>query len=24
EEAHTRWEAQFSAYTCYGRGEKER
>lgn len=24
EEAHTRWEAQFSAYTCYGEGEKER
>ncbi|QYX42053.1 hypothetical protein K1Y82_12485 [Bacillus inaquosorum] len=24
ESAHTRWEKQFSAYTCYGRGEKER
>lgn len=24
EDAHTRWEKQFSAYTCYGRGEKER
>ncbi|MER0467333.1 hypothetical protein ABR330_11820 [Bacillus cabrialesii subsp. cabrialesii] len=24
EGANTRWEKQFSAYTCYGRGEKER
>ncbi|MEC1596771.1 hypothetical protein P9D60_04470 [Bacillus spizizenii] len=24
EDAHIRWEKQFSAYTCYGRGEKER
>ncbi|AWM17630.1 hypothetical protein MOB40_15450 [Bacillus inaquosorum] len=24
EDGHTRWEKQFSAYTCYGRGEKER
>lgn len=24
EGGHTRWEKQFSAYTCYGRGEKER
>lgn len=23
-DAHIRWEKQFSAYTCYGRGEKER
>ncbi len=23
-DAHIRWGKQFSAYTCYGRGEKER